>query len=31
MSDYKHPEVLVSTDWVAAHVDEPSCGLWKWT
>lgn len=23
MSDYKHPEVLVSTDWVANHLNEP--------
>jgi thiosulfate/3-mercaptopyruvate sulfurtransferase len=27
MSDYKHPEVLVSTDWVAAHVDDPQVRL----
>lgn len=24
MSDYAHPEVLVSTDWVADHLDDPS-------
>lgn len=24
MSDYKHPEVLVSTDWVANHLNEPN-------
>lgn len=24
MSDYVHPEVLVSTDWVAQHVKDPS-------
>jgi thiosulfate/3-mercaptopyruvate sulfurtransferase len=24
MTDYKHPEVLVSTEWVAAHVDDPT-------
>jgi len=23
MSDYAHPEVLVSTDWVAEHLDDP--------
>ncbi len=24
MSDYAHPETLVSTDWVASHLDDPS-------
>jgi thiosulfate/3-mercaptopyruvate sulfurtransferase len=24
MSEYKHPEVLVSTDWVAHHLNEPN-------
>src|SRR6516225_9518247 len=23
MPDYAHPEYLVSTDWLAAHLDEP--------
>ena len=23
MSDYAHPEVLVSTEWVAAHANDP--------
>lgn len=23
MGDYRHPEVLVSTDWVAAHINDP--------
>jgi len=27
MADYAHPEVLVSTDWVAAHVDDPEVRL----
>jgi thiosulfate/3-mercaptopyruvate sulfurtransferase len=27
MGDYKHPEVLVSTDWVAAHGSDPSVRL----
>ena len=27
MADYKHPEVLVSTEWVAAHVDDPKVRL----
>jgi len=27
MGDYKHPEVLVSTDWVAAHADDPKVRL----
>jgi thiosulfate/3-mercaptopyruvate sulfurtransferase len=27
MSDYAYPEVLVSTDWVAAHVDDPAVRL----
>ncbi len=27
MGEYKHPEVLVSTDWVAAHVDDPKVRL----
>jgi thiosulfate/3-mercaptopyruvate sulfurtransferase len=27
MADYAHPEVLVSTDWVAAHADDPSVRL----
>jgi len=27
MAGYKHPEVLVSTDWVAAHTDDPKVHL----
>ncbi len=27
MTEYKHPEVLVTTEWVAAHVDDPSVRL----
>jgi len=27
MGDYKHPEVLVSTDWVAQHADDPKVRL----
>jgi thiosulfate/3-mercaptopyruvate sulfurtransferase len=27
MGDYKHPEVLVSTDWVAAHAYDPKVRL----
>jgi len=27
MTDYKHPEVVVSTEWVAAHVDDPMVRL----
>lgn len=27
MSDYKHPEVLVSTDWVASHGSDPNVRL----
>jgi len=27
MGDYKHPEVLVTTDWVAKHVDDPKIRL----
>ena len=27
MSDYKHPEVLVSTEWVAAHANDPNIRL----
>jgi thiosulfate/3-mercaptopyruvate sulfurtransferase len=27
MADYAHPEVLVDTDWVAAHVDDPKVRL----
>jgi thiosulfate/3-mercaptopyruvate sulfurtransferase len=27
MTEYKHPEVLVSTEWVAAHVDDPMVRL----
>ena len=27
MADYKHPEVLVSTDWVASHADDPKVRL----
>ena len=27
MTDYKHPEVLVSTEWVAARVDDPHVRL----
>ncbi len=27
MSDYKHPEVLVSTEWVAQHLNDPAIRL----
>src|SRR5690242_21793508 len=27
MSDYAHPEVLVSTDWVATHAKDPGVRL----
>ncbi len=27
MAEYAHPEVLVSTDWVAAHLDDPNVRL----
>jgi thiosulfate/3-mercaptopyruvate sulfurtransferase len=27
MSDYKHPEVLVSTDWAAEHLNDPKVRL----
>jgi thiosulfate/3-mercaptopyruvate sulfurtransferase len=27
MTDYRHPEVLVSTDWVASHGDDPKIRL----
>ena len=27
MGDYKHPEVLVSTEWVAAHASDPNVRL----
>lgn len=27
MSDYKHPEVLVSTEWVASHASDPNVRL----
>jgi thiosulfate/3-mercaptopyruvate sulfurtransferase len=27
MGNYKHPEVLVSTDWVSQHTDDPSVRL----
>lgn len=27
MADYKHPEVLVSTDWVSQHTDDPKVRL----
>ncbi len=27
MGDYKHPEVLVSTDWVSHHTDDPQARL----
>jgi len=27
MAEYKHPEVLVSTEWVAAHIGDPSVRL----
>src|SRR5271154_3843979 len=27
MSDYKHPEVLVSTEWAAAHLNDPKVRL----
>jgi thiosulfate/3-mercaptopyruvate sulfurtransferase len=27
MTDYRHPEVLVSTEWVAAHLDDPNVRL----
>ena len=23
MGDYKHPQVLVSTDWASSHMDDP--------
>ena len=27
MADYKHPEVLVTTDWVAQHINDPKIRL----
>jgi thiosulfate/3-mercaptopyruvate sulfurtransferase len=27
MGDYKHPEVLVTTDWVGQHIDDPKVRL----
>ncbi|MDW8267902.1 MAG: sulfurtransferase, partial [Anaerolineae bacterium] len=27
MASYAHPEVLVSTDWVAEHLDDPNVRL----
>src|SRR3990172_8416935 len=27
MADYKHPEVLVSTEWVTQHTDDPKVRL----
>jgi thiosulfate/3-mercaptopyruvate sulfurtransferase len=27
MGDYKHPEVLVTTDWVSQHIDDPKVRL----
>src|SRR3972149_592927 len=27
MAEYAHPEVLVSTDWVAQHLNDPKVGL----
>jgi thiosulfate/3-mercaptopyruvate sulfurtransferase len=27
MTDYKHPEALANTEWVAAHVDDPTVRL----
>ncbi|MDO8612437.1 MAG: rhodanese-like domain-containing protein, partial [Dehalococcoidia bacterium] len=27
MSEYAHPEVLVSTDWVADHLNDPQVKL----
>src|ERR1700681_4290983 len=27
MTEYAHPEVLVTTDWVASHVDDPNLRL----
>ena len=27
MGEYRHPEVLVNTDWVAAHLDDPKVRL----
>ncbi len=27
MTDYKHPEVLVSTEWAAAHLNDPKVRL----
>src|SRR3970282_872195 len=27
MADYKHPEVLVTTDWVAQHLNDPKIRL----
>ena len=27
MSEYKHPEVLVSTEWAAGHLNDPKVRL----
>jgi hypothetical protein len=27
MADYKHPEVLVATEWVAQHLNDPKIRL----
>ncbi len=29
MSNYVHPEVLVSTDWVLSHLKNPTVAWWK--
>jgi hypothetical protein len=31
MSAYAHPEVLVTTDWVASHAKDANVAWWKWT
>jgi len=30
MTEYAHPEVLVTTDWVASHLNVPISGSSKW-
>jgi len=30
MADYRHPEVLVSTEWVAENLNAPNTRWWKW-